>query len=45
MQRLVAESEQRIQLRMDAQFDAVYQRFDRLDRMAQLRALEERISA
>ncbi len=50
MQRLVAETEQRIQLRMDAQFDAVYQRFDRLETeyqmvLAGLKRLEERLSA
>jgi predicted nucleic acid-binding Zn-ribbon protein len=48
MQRLVGESEQRLQLRMDAQFDAVYQRFDRLETeyqmvVAGLKRLEERL--
>lgn len=32
VQRLIAESEQRIGLRMDAQLDAIYQRFDRLEK-------------
>ncbi len=48
MQRLMAESEQRTQLRMDTQFDAVYQRFDRLETeyqmvLAGLKRLEERL--
>jgi predicted nucleic acid-binding Zn-ribbon protein len=48
MQRLVAESEQRIQLRLDAHLDAIYQRFDRLETeyqmlVAGLKRVEERL--
>ena len=48
MQRLIAESEQRIQLRMDAQLDAIYRRFDRLETeyhmlVAGLKRVEERL--
>jgi predicted nucleic acid-binding Zn-ribbon protein len=48
MQRLLVESEQRIQLRMDAQLDAIYQRFDRLETeyhmlVAGLKRVEERL--
>ena len=48
MQRLISESEQRIQLRMDAQFDAVYQRFEKLETeyhmlVAGLKRVEERL--
>jgi len=48
MQRLIAESEQRIELRMDAQLDAIYQRFDRLETeyqmlVAGLKRVEERL--
>jgi predicted nucleic acid-binding Zn-ribbon protein len=48
MQRLIAESEQRIGLRMDAQLDAIYQRFERLETeyqmlVAGLKRVEERL--
>jgi hypothetical protein len=50
VQRIVAESESRLERRMDAHLDAIYQRFDRLETeyhmvVTGLKRVEERLGA